>query len=140
MKTLKKLIKEEIEAIKVDAVIEKFIKFAKKKWKLDDARLTINLCEKVSREFAKLAIEHGFEVEQARLEWSYLGEDDVALGHEAVVIDGKIYDFTATQFFGAGTKIPEIFNSIEEWAESCDETWNGKYDFPNYYATTYDDL
>ena len=140
MKILNKLIKEEILAAKLNVAIKQFIQIAKKKWKLNDARLTINLCEKVSREFAKLAIEHGFEVEQARLEWSYLGEDDVALGHEAVVIDGKIYDFTAAQFFGAGAKIPEIFNSIEEWAEACDETWNGKYDFPNYYTAPYDDL
>lgn len=140
MITLKQLIKEKIMAAKLDAAIAQFIQIAKKKWKLNDTRLTVNLCEKVSREFAILAIEHGFEVEQARLEWGYLGEDKVALGHEAVCIDGKIYDFTAAQFFGAGTKIPEIFNSIEEWAEACDETWDGKYDFPNYYTSSYDDL
>ena len=140
MINLKQLIKEEIRAAKLDAVIKQFILLAKKKWQLKDAHLTINLCEKVSREFAVLAMEHGFEVEQVRLDWSYLGEDEVALGHEAVSIDGKIYDFTAAQFFGAGAKIPEIFNSIEEWAEACDETWNGKYDFPNYYTAPYDDL
>lgn len=140
MKNLKRFIKEEVMAAKLNAAIKQFIQIAKKKWRLDDSNLTINLCEKVSQEFAKIAIEHGVEVEQAKLEWSYLGEDAIALGHEAVSIDGKIYDFTAAQFFGAGTAIPEIFDSIEDWAEACDETWDGKYDFPNYYTAPYDDL
>lgn len=136
---LKGLIKEAIkESIAIDPVVvlaQAFIK--KENYKLQEPKIAKGLCQSVSGKFAAYLIEKGFEVQIAYMEMRYLDEDEVAIQHYAVVVDNKIYDLTATQFFGSFASIPMVFDDVVEWVSSIDKTLEGKYEYPEYSVEEY---
>jgi len=81
----------------------------------------------------------------ARIDWTYLDEDEIALSHFAVLLDGKVYDWTATQFFGPSSKNPSIWetepgmgmDAVESWAADIDQTMK-KYGEPEVDIVNFD--
>lgn len=136
---LKALIKEAIkESIANDPVVVLAKAFIKKQnHNLQEPNVAKGLCQSVSGKFAAYLIENGFEVQIAHMEMRYLDEDEVAIEHYAVVVDNKIYDLTATQFFGRSESIPMVFDNVEEWVSRIDERFEGKYEYPEYSIEEY---
>jgi hypothetical protein len=136
---LKVLIKEAIkESIANDPVVVMAKAFIEKEThNLQEPNIAKGLCQSVSGKFAAYLIENGFEVQIAHMEIRYLDEDEVAIEHYAVVVDNKIYDLTATQFFGRSVSIPMVFDDADEWVSRIDETFEGKYEYPECYIEEY---
>lgn len=79
----------------------------------------------------------------ARIDWTYLDEDKVALSHFAVVLNDKVYDWTSTQFFGPSSTSPAVWESdkfetaVDAWASAIDRTMT-KYGEPRVYVIDFD--
>lgn len=88
-----------------------------------------NRCRPVSAKFARLAAERGLRVDGiAELKFRYLGERKIAFRHHAVLVGGKVVDWTANQFFDA--EVPVIFDDVDTWAQQIDEALEGRYEYP----------
>lgn len=87
------------------------------RWNLTDGAGARGMCGTVSAAFAEAVVNAGYEAKGAKLEWKALF---VAVPiHYAVEVEGRIYDWTVTQF-KEGADVPSVYPSLSAWAQALE--------------------